>query len=386
MGASMKRPPLWLAAVATASAWAALYSVGRLILWFIVEPYHEDVRMIYVASEAGLRYGWSTIYNQDTLRALSSSFPAQDRTIDNVLTYLHPPLLAWLFAPLTAFPEPVAYVIWTFVSLAAFLVAWHIAAPYTGLAKATALLLPLGLWPVMQAFYYGQPNFLVLALVAGAWWFARRDRMWAAGVALAFATALKPQVMIMVPLCLAVSLRLKPVIAWAAGCVVLAAVFAVVLGPSGITSYWEALKAGQSNAGHTFFTIAYLWALHVTPATYAVLAVQGIACLVVAYRRRTELEVVFALGMLGSLLVSIHLHQPDYTNVVLAGWLMLRTSPAVAHRVWLGLGIVTMQTLTLGQPVPQLLWDAGWLVIIGTERRAAHTASRPAPAAMATPG
>ena len=195
------RPPLWLAAGAVASGWAAVYSIGRWIAYFVQHPIHEDVRLIYVAAEAGRRYGWSTIYDEGTLRTLSSSFPADDRTIDSVLTYLHPPLLAWIFAPLTVFPEPVAYVLWTAISVAALVFAWHLAAPYQGLAKLTLLLVAIGLWPVMQAFYYGQPTFLVIALVAVAWWLSRRDQMLAAGIALALATALKPQVVFMIPIC-----------------------------------------------------------------------------------------------------------------------------------------------------------------------------------------
>jgi len=359
------RPPLWLAAGAVASGWAAVYSIGRWIAYFVQHPIHEDVRLIYVAAEAGTRYGWSTIYNEGTLRTLSSSFPADDRTIDSVLTYLHPPLLAWTFAPLTVFPEPVAYVLWTAISVAALVFAWHLAAPYQGLAKLTLLLVAIGLWPVMQAFYYGQPTFLVIALVAVAWWLIRREQMLAAGIALALATALKPQVVFMIPICLLVAGRFKAVVGWAGACAVLAALSAVALGPAGLASYWEALRLGQADVGHTFFTVAYLFGLHLGPATYAVLAVQGIACLYVAWSRREDLDIVFAAGLLGTLMVSIHLHQPDYSNLVLAAWLVLRGTPSLAHRLWFGVGIVTMQVLTLGQPVPQLLWDAGWLTILG---------------------
>ena len=365
-GATAKpRPPLWLAAGAVASGWAAVYSIGRWIAYFVQHPIHEDVRLIYVAAEAGTRYGWSTIYNEGTLRTLSSSFPADDRTIDSVLTYLHPPLLAWIFAPLTVFPEPVAYVLWTAISVAALVFAWHLAAPYQGLAKLTLLLVAIGLWPVMQAFYYGQPTFLVIALVAVAWWLSRRDQMLVAGIALALATALKPQVVFMIPICLLVAGRFKAVVGWAGACAVLAALSAVALGPTGLASYWEALRLGQADVGHTFFTVAYLFGLHLGPATYAVLAVQGIACLYVAWSRREDLDIVFAAGLLGTLMVSIHLHQPDYSNLVLAAWLVLRGTPSLAHRLWFGVGIVTMQVLTLGQPVPQLLWDAGWLTILG---------------------
>jgi len=113
--------------------------------------------------------------------------------------------------------------------------------------------------------------------------------------------------------------------------------------------------------------------------TYAILIVQGAACIAVAIRRRDDLDVVFAIGLLGSLMVSIHLHQMDYSNLVLAAWLVLRGSPPMWHRVWLAAGIVTMQLLSLGQPVPQLIWDVGWLAMLGLARslEGASTARRP---------
>src|SRR5207249_2624541 len=174
-------------------------------------------------------------------------------------TFINPPLLAWLWTPLVAFPEPVAYLIWTVVSLAALVWAWHIVAPFQGLAKVALLLAGLALWPVMEAFYFGQPTMLVLALVASAWWLMRHDR------------------------------------------------------------------------------------------------------LLVAWRRRDNPDVVFAAGLLGSLMVSFHLHQPDYSNLLLAAWLVLRGAPSLAHKAWLGVGFVTMQVLTMGLPAPQLAWNLVWL-------------------------
>jgi hypothetical protein len=102
--------------------------------------------------------------------------------------------------------------------------------------------------------------------------------------------------------------------------------------------------------------------------TFAILIMQGAACIAVAARRRDDLDVVFAVGLLGSLMVSIHLHQTDYSNLVLAAWLVLRGSPPMWHRLWLAAGILTMQLLSLGQPVPQLVWDVGWLAMLGMAR------------------
>jgi len=357
-----RRPPLWLASAATAAGWGALYSIGRWVFGFATFPIHEDIRINYVAAQAGLQYGWSKIYDFATLRQLSLVFPVADRSIDATATYISPPLLAWLFVPLTLVPEPVAYLIWTLGALASLIWTWHVAAPYNGLAKLTLLLVALALWPVMQVFYYGQPGVVVVAGVALAWWLIRHERPVAAGIALALATTLKPQVVIMVPIALLVAGHVKPVLGWAAAGLVLAALSAASLGAEGIASYWEALKLVEADTGHAYFTMALVFGLG--PVTYVLLAIQGLACLAVARIRRRELETVFAVGLLGSLMVAFHLHQWDYTNLVLAAWLVLRNSPPLWHRVWLAAGILTMQLLSLGLAVPQLIWDVVWLAML----------------------
>ena len=363
LSAGSQRPPLALAAATIAAAWGALYSVGLWVTAYLTFPVHDDVRYDYVAAQAGLRYGWSKIYNIDLLRGLSSGFPAPQNTIHPGGTFINPPLLAWLWTPLVAFPEPAAYLVWTVLCLVAYVWAWHIAAPFTGWGKIALLLAGLALWPVMEAFYFGQPTMLVLALVATAWWLMRGDRMIAAGVALAFATALKPQVVIMVPVCLLAAGRFRPLIGWGVAGIVIAAVSALSLGTSGLNEYWETLKWIQTDTGHSFYTLAGV--LGTGLVTYALLALQGVACAFVAWRRRDDLDVVFAAGLLGSLMISFHLHQADYSNLLLAGWLVLRGAPSVAHKAWLAIGFVTMQVLTMGLPVPQLVWNVVWLAVLG---------------------
>src|SRR5436853_25607 len=61
--AAARRPPLPVAAAALAAAWGALYTVERWITAYVNAPIHDDVRYDYVAAQAGLRYGWSRIYD-----------------------------------------------------------------------------------------------------------------------------------------------------------------------------------------------------------------------------------------------------------------------------------------------------------------------------------
>ncbi len=357
------RPPLWLASTAVAAFWAATYDVATWLVQFARQPIHPDFRIFYVAAEAGVRYGWPSIYDLATLRALSASFPAGQSYINEQLPYINPPLLAWLIAPLTALPVPIAFALWSALSLAALVWAWQIAAPFAGLGKAALLLLALALWPVLDAFYFGQPSLIVLALVAAAWWFCLRDQPVAAGAALAVATGLKPHVVILVPFALAAAGHYRVFLAWAGACLVLAVAFVVTLGADGLSNWWQVLQYGQTDTGQSRYTLAFI--VGTGPISYGLELLQGAAALVIARRGRADLNVVLAAGLVGSLALAFHLHQYDYAGLVLAAWLILRTSPPLWHRLWLLLGVASMQALSVGQPVPQLMWDAGWLVILG---------------------
>ncbi|HEV3103084.1 MAG TPA: glycosyltransferase family 87 protein [Candidatus Dormibacteraeota bacterium] len=366
-------PPLWLGASGAASFTAAAYSLGLWLTLFLSRPVHEDVRLTFVAAVAGLRYGWQSIYDEATLRSLSAAFPAGAQGIDPVYTYLNPPLLAWLFSPLTLFTEPVAYVAWTVLSLAVLAVAWYMAAPYAGFARLTLLPLAVGLWPVLLVLYFGQPTLLVLGLVAAAWWLTAREQQWAAGVALAFATFLKPQDVLLLPLVLLVSGRYRAVAGWGIGCGVLGIATAAALQPSGLQSWWHALQLGQAQAAHTEYTLAHFFGFGIL--TYALWVVQAAAAVAVAWSRKSDPSTVYAAGILGTVTVAFHFHELDYSLLVLGAWLFLRSAPPLWQRLALLPGIVTMQVMTYGpqatQPLwdvlthaPQLLFDAGWLGIL----------------------
>ena len=360
--AESRRPPLWLAALAMAAFWGAVYDLGRWIVLFALNPVHLDFRIFYVAAQAGLQQGWLSIYDVSVLRALSTGFPATERFVDSRSAFINPPLFAWIVAPLTALPLPVAYLVWTLVSLGALVLAWYLVAPYRGLAKVSLLLLALAVWPVMESFYWGQPSLEIVALVAVSWFLTQRGRPVAAGVALALAVALKPNIVILVPLALLVSGRFRVFGAFAIASAVVGLAELAVLGQSGVATWLSAIQYVQSDAGHSFFTMARLFGRG--PVTYGVEALLAALALFIAYRRGKNVDIVFAAGLIGSVASAFHLHQPDYSLLVLAAWLVLRTSPPVWHRVWLLTGVLTMQLITLGQPIPQLVWDVVWLVIL----------------------
>jgi hypothetical protein len=372
MSARAGRPPLWLAAAATAAFWGAAFGVVRLVRIFLDDPYGNDFRVFYAAAKVGLGAGWSRIYDGDLLRAASSAFPVQDRVYDSSHFYVQTPLLAWIVAPLTAFPEPAAFVVWTVLGMAAFVIAWAVACPFTGMARITLLLLGLALFSVHESLRFGQPTLLLLALMALAWHQAERDRPVFAGALVALAVLLKPQDVILVPVALVVAGQ-RSVFMWFVGwAAALSTAFVLTLGTAGISGFLNATLMVQADPVHQFDTMAYVFGIG--PVTYAIECVLGALALVVVYLRRGELEMVFALGVLGSVMASPHLHQPDYALDVLAAWLVLRTGPGLAHRLWMMLGVPADQLAALALPLPQLLWQTVWLGILGREglARASH--------------
>ena len=343
--------------------------------------------MYYVAAETGLRHGWAAIYDQAIFKSSSAQYPAAAQIVDLHRPFASAPPLAWLFAPLTAFPEPTAYALWTLLSLGSLIGAWHIAAPYKGLAKVALLLLALGLWPVLLAFYFGQPISILIALVAVAWWLSAHERPLAAGVALALATALKPQAVVLLPAALLLSGRYRVAAGWLAGCGVLGIAIVVNLGSSGISGWWHAIKEVQGLPVDTEYTLAYL--LGIGPLTYLLWGLQGATALFIAWWRRRELEIVFAVGLLATAATASYFHEADYSSLVLAAWLVLRTAPPLWHRLWLLAGVLAMQLMTYGpsdlQPVwntavhaPQIIWDATWLAILAVAGVAGGHMLRPA--------
>jgi hypothetical protein len=275
------------------------------------------------------------------------------------------PLLAWIVAPLTALPEPAAFALWTLLGVAAFVIAWAVACPFTGLARITLLLLGLALFSVHESLRFGQPTLLMLALIAIAWHQAGHGRPVVAGALIALAVMLKPQDVIFVPLALLVAGRRSIFLAFVGWAAALSVAFVLALGSAGINGFLSAGLMVQSDPIHQFDTMAYVFGIG--PAAYATELLLGAVALVVAYLRRADLEMVFALGVLGSVMASPHMHQPDYALNVLAAWLVLRTGPGFAQKLWLVLGIPACQLTAFALPLPQLLWETVWLGLLGRE-------------------
>jgi hypothetical protein len=343
------------------------FGVRRWIDHFVSDPNAQDFRVWQVASRIGLSNGWSHIYDPDLEKQASAGLGPVGSLIDSMHLYLSPPPAAWIIVPLAWLPIPAAYVAWTLINLSAFIAACWLVCPGSRLVRMTVLLISLATWPVHYQFWQGQWVVADLALLAVAWWLLDRDRWALAGIVLALPFFFKPQDAFLVPLALLVSGRWRPVAVFALTGAGLAVLSALSLGPAGIAAWLNDLGMARTDPHTGPMTYAFIFGR--TPLATGVEAVLGLAALALAWYRRDRLDLVFALGLVGTTASATYLHEDDMAILVLAAWIVLRGQPSVPQRVWLVAGIAAAQFIAIGMPIPMLLWEPVWMMLLGLEPR-----------------
>jgi hypothetical protein len=384
---STRLPPLWLASAALAAGIVVAFGVIRWIDHFLTDPNAEDFRLQLVAARIGLMHGWSHIYDFDLQKAASAGIGP----IDSVHLFVNPPPTAWLGAPLAGLSISTGYLIWTLINLAAFVAACWLLWPGPRLARITVLLVSLALWPVHYQFWLGQWVAASLALLALSWWLLEHDHWVPAGVVLALPFFLKPQDVLLVPVVLLVSGRWKPVAVGALTGAVLAALSAASLGSAGSSNWLHDIALVRTDPQSATMTYSFVFK-QASLATGVEVAL-GLAAIGLAWYRRERLDLVFALGIVGTTASASHLHEDDIAMLVLAAWIVLRARPSWTQRVWLLAGIAAAQFIAIGLPIPILLWQPVWIALLGLEpalkrlegqRAAGDLAGAPSASAAAT--
>ena len=354
-------PPLWLSSAALASAIAVAFGVARWIAHFTADPNAEDFRLHAAAARVGLTHGWSHIYDASLQRAASAGLGP----IDSMHIFVSPPPAAWMTVPLAWLPIPAGYLAWTLVSLLAFVAAGWAVCPGPRLARATLILASLALWPVHYQFWLGQWTAATIALLACGWVLMERGRWAAAGAAIALAFCLKPQDCLLVPVALLVSGRWRLVIGFAVTGGVLALLSLISLGAAGVSSWLSDLAAVHADPFNAPLTYSFIFGPG--SAAVAVEIALGAAAIALAWYRRDRIDLVFALGLVGTTASATYLHEDDIAMLVLAAWIVLRAGPSAAQKIWLLVGVAAAQLISIGTPVPTLLWEPVWIVLLGLE-------------------
>ncbi|HET7338284.1 MAG TPA: glycosyltransferase family 87 protein [Candidatus Dormibacteraeota bacterium] len=355
---------MWLSAVALIASLTAIDGVVRRIGHFVEQPYDSDFRLNYVAAKIGLTYGWSHIYDLGLEQQVMAKVTPYANGINTMHNYVTPPLLAWIHVPFTFLAVPAGFVAWVIFTTAALIAAWWLVCPGTGLARVTILVIAFALWPMYYAFTIGQTVMLTIACLAACWWFLERERWAAAGTALAVGLFIKPQLILLLPLALLVSGHWRPVVYFAAASAALAVVSVVMLGPHGIATYESSVSYTSTDSRHGILTFAWFGRGVVATSIEVTLGVVAVA---LAWYRRERMDIVFALGIVGSTASAFYLHEYDVPVFLLPAWILLRRHLSVPQRAWIALGIVCAQLVGIGFIRPILLWEAGWIVLLGCE-------------------
>lgn len=185
-----------LLGLAAAGAALLLLRDGLLHLWHEVAPVYRNRGLNSRADFSWFFYAMDVAWKHIDPARLLYDVASEDRFMaqrhfgyDHLDLYGYPPPFALLWAPLAALPYAAARTLWTQINLAALGVglvaaAWH-ASPRPAFARVAALT-AAGLWSaaLQPNFYWGQPNAVILALVALGLLGLCRDRPGRAAAAL----------------------------------------------------------------------------------------------------------------------------------------------------------------------------------------------------------
>ena len=330
-------------------------------------PIRNDFRLAYAAASVGITSGYSHLYDlaaqKSAIEGLGSGFNPQP--------FISPPPLAWLVTPLLLLPFVAALVIWTLLLLAALCWTWFLLAPPGMWMRLAHLALLLGVFPVAFAVIVGQPGPLVAAAVATSWWLMRNDRPVWAGFVLSL-IVLKPQLALLVPICLLVSGHARTFGAWLVATLLIGLVALALLGPDGLASYREVLAQTQTPVWDITRRYSISGPLGLGPVlTVTQLLVVG-GTLFAAWRRRGGgPEIPMAAGIVGSLLFTPYLGFQDFLMLIVAGWLVLRSGATYWQVGLLVVGYALLELVLLVLAVPILLAEALLLASLAWQPRQA---------------
>lgn len=341
---------------------------GYWVLWPVTrDPLANDFTLVFIAVRIGLEHGWSHIYSLPLQHQVFTEL-RPGAVFNDGQRFIAPPPLAWLTLPLAPFGAAAAFYAWTVLSVAALVAAWWLGAPGRGLERATWLIGALAWYPVLYEISYGQPALVVLLAVIGAWRLAEGGREYEAGVVLALGTALKPQLVLAVPLVLLAAGRWRLFAAWAGVLAVLAAVSLATLGAGGLSDYRALLAEAQGLPNNRYFTLAYL--LGPGPVSYAAQAVVLVVAAAAGYvARHAGHARLFALGLVATAFGTTYWHLQDYAILLAAAWLFCRDATPVWQRAWLVVVAVAGELAWPLTPLPMLIALGVWLAFFVAPRR-----------------
>jgi glycosyl transferase family 87 len=359
-----ERPRLW----AVAGLWTGIlltgFNLNAAAVTYVPQfRVRNDFRLIYGAALDAWRNGYSHLYDLNAQKAAVEGLGQGTYWSP----FLNPPPLVWLASPFLVMPFELAILLWSALLFGAALLAWRLAAPGTSFTRAAHLALFLGLFPTAFGLMVGQPVALVAAVVAVSWWLAEHKRPVLAGLVLSL-IAIKPQLALLVPLCLLAAGRGRIFGPWLGATAVMVVVALVLLGGDGLHRYRDVLALASQWEPTRRYAIA--GPLGLGPLVYVVEVVVVVIAVVAAWRHRHNGEgSLYATGIVASLLFTPYVGFQDFAMLVIAGWLLLRSGATSLQVAILVVGYALLELALVVLAVPILLAEAALLLSMLWSRR-----------------
>jgi hypothetical protein len=351
--------PAWLPPLPLA---AAILAGGTLVAWLLVRLTSLfsgggaglDYSFTLSAARIGLAHGWAAIYDRRLYGQVTHH--------GGPLSYANTPVIAWLAAPLAGLPFRVGLMIWMVPLLLMLLATWWVAAPGGPWQRVGYLVAMLGAAPILFGISLGQFSLAVMGLLAVHRWLVGRGHPVLAGVTLGLA-CLKPQDAFLVPVALALTGRWRCVGAWAATMAALALAMAIALGPAGVAAYGDQLLHLSVDRVTSTYT---LW--RQLPGWVPTLPLRGaiavVALVPALFEGRQRYGRAVAAAIAGSVLATPYLNWADLGQLLLAGWLVLGTSPPAWARWAMVPSYVAIAYPVPGYGLPPICAAAFWLLAL----------------------
>jgi hypothetical protein len=381
---------LFLASLAPAGIGLVHWGVG------LQRPGYTNFGDYYLDARIGVHDGWRSLYDLKVEEREWQALGGAD--VLPMFPVIYPPPLAWLVAPFSLLPFPIAFALWATLILGLFLWVWTMVAPGSRLQRWTLLAAAIGTSPVSFGLLLAHVLIGILAGVTAAWWFLRTRREVLAGLAL-LVLAIRPQAALLVPFALLVAGYRRTFLVWAAGMAVIVGVAMASVGPAGVHEYADRLQVAAGSGGSDYLVTNSLSAAGILGHGWLAALAQGgliVVTLIAAYRwRREGPELPIVAGLIGSLLVTPFIHLEDLTTAIVAAWLYLRTRPPVQGRIHLALGYAVLALFgnltgpsilfrfSVGTEPFFVCWEVAWLLLLAwlPHRRMLIAAAEPIPVA-----
>jgi len=352
-------PPIAVPLVLAAGVPGLAYNLWIIGQKLVSGPDHDDFRDFFIAVRVAQAEGWPHLYDLAAAHRLAVALGLAS----GLGPVANPPPLAWLMLPVVQLPYRAAYDVWGALMVACLLGAWWLVTPREGWRQVLSLLAFLSFFVVMKAVVQGQIVPFVALCIALAWWLLERDRQVLAGLVLG-GIALKPQIAILVPFALLAAGFSRTAMAWAVITLALALASGLQLGVVGLAGYGDELR-----------TISHLDQPYMRVG--GAIPIEGLALvlqlgmipltLLAAWRNRGHgAALPISAGLAGSLFVTPHVNPQDFTLLVLAGWLFLRTELwPVARWPFLVLGgAIVVFEVAVHVPGPLPAFEAAWVALL----------------------